>query len=120
MRNNDVREYEPSILGYTCGEVGMSETVEQIKALKKAGCNRIIIGENGFLECLDGLHEGDTLIACGLYALPWNLPDFVTFMKDCETKGVGFCTLKEGDFVDADLSNPDTTPQMQLLTRELS
>jgi len=27
---------------------------------------------------------------------------------------VGFCTLKEGDFTDADLSNPDTTPQMQL------
>jgi len=112
-------EYEPLILGYTSGEVGMTDTVNQIKALKQAGCQRIVFGENRFLDCIDELHEGDTLIACGLNALQCNLPDFVTFMKDCESKGVGFCTLKEGDFVDADLSNPDTTPQMQLFTREL-
>jgi DNA invertase Pin-like site-specific DNA recombinase len=119
MSNNNVREYEPSIVGYTCGEVGMSETVEQINALKKAGCRQIVTGEDHFLSCLNELHEGDTLIACGLYALPCSLPDFVGFIKNCENKGVGFCTLKEGDFVDADLSNPDTTPQMQLFTRGL-
>lgn len=107
-------EYKPLILGYTSGEAGMSDTVNQIKALKQAGCKRIIIGENQFLGCLEELHVGDTLVACGLNAIPCAMHEFVTFMHDFESKGVGFCTLAEGDFTDADLSNPDTTPQMQL------
>jgi len=110
-------EYEPLILGYTGGVVDTPETVAQIESLKQAGCQRIVIGENRFLNCIDELHAGDALVACGLYALPCNLPDLVTFMKGCESKGVGFCTLKEGDFTDADLSNPDITPQMQLFKR---
>ncbi len=107
-------EYKPLILGYTCGEVGMTDTVNQIKALKQAGCKRIIIGESRFPGCLEELNEGDTLIACGINVVPCALHEFVTFMKDCESKGVGFCTLAEGDFTDADLSNPNTAPQMQL------
>ena len=60
--------YEPLILGYTCGDVGMPDTVNHIKALKQAGCKRIIFGENRFLCCLEELNEGDTLVACGLTA----------------------------------------------------
>ncbi len=117
MSDNSFMEYEPSILGYANGKIGMPDTVSQLKALKRAGCQRIVFGEKRFLNCLNELHEGDTLVACGLYALPCSLPDFVTFMHDCESKGVGFCTLKEGDFVNADLSNPDTAPQMKLFER---
>ena len=109
-------EYEPLILGYTSGEVGMPDTDNQIKILKQAGCHRIIIGENRFLGCIEALNEGDTLIACGLKSIPCGLDEFVSYMNDFESRGVGFCTLKEGDFIDADLSNPDTAPQIQLFS----
>ena len=114
MKDNSAKEYEPLILGYARGHAGMAETVNQIKLLKQAGCQRIVFGEDRFLDCLDQLHAGDTLIACGNYAVPISLPEFVEFMHECESKGIGFCTLKEGDYVNADLSNPDTNPQMRI------
>lgn len=115
MNGNCVKDYEPLILGHTKSLAGMSDTVTQVRSLKQAGCKRIIFGEDRFSNCLEELHAGDTLVACGLYALPCSLPEFVTFMNDCEDKGVGFCTLKEGDFVNTDLSNPDKTPQMKFI-----
>ena len=120
MSDGNLKEYEPLILGYASGKAGTPEISIQIEGLKKSGCHRVVVGEDRFLDCLSELHEGDTLVVCGLYDLTCNLPDFVTLMKAFENKGVGFCTLEEGDFVNADLSNPDTTPQIQLFEGEFS
>jgi len=120
MSDRHLKEYEPLILGYASGKAGAPDTTIQIEDLKKSGCQRVVVGKDCFLDCLSELHEGDTLVASGLYDVTCNLPDFVTLMKDFENKGVGFCTLKEGDFVNADLSNPDTTPQMKLVEGEFS
>lgn len=95
--------YDPLILGYTNGEVSMSSTINQIKALKQAGCHRIIFGKKEFVKCIEELKKGDTLVACSLKSIPCVLGEFVSHMNDFERKGVGFCTLKEGDFIDADL-----------------
>lgn len=103
------------VIGFIPASATRNEKLRQIKRLNRANILRMIYHEKSFPACLDQLNCGETLIGCALSDMKGtSLPEFSEFMKACTNKGVGFGTLKEGDFVDADLSNPDVTPQLRL------
>ncbi|MBL4744489.1 MAG: recombinase family protein [Cycloclasticus sp.] len=90
-------------IGFIRADAPRSEKLRQIKRLRRANIIRMMYQEIKLDACLKYIKKGETLIVCALSDLSGSLPEFVEFMNECESKGVGFCALKEGDFVNADL-----------------
>ncbi len=90
-------------IGFIRASAPRSEKLRQIKRLRRANIIRMMYQERMPNDCLKYIKKGETLVVCALSDLAGKLPEFVEFLNECESKGVGFCALKEGDFVNANL-----------------